>query len=143
MKGGEFKGCFVEVVTLSVGAAAGGEAGGGGDSGSEGEPGGSGGGGGGGGNGGGGGGGGSAEAAPAARAAPSAAARRVVLPGSRLACNACGVAFADAGEHKEHHRSSWHRINLKRKVGGQAPMTEEEFGALTDKQRDALLAADV
>ena len=133
----------MEVVSLSVGA---GGAGGGADSGSEGEGGdaGRGGGGGGGGVWGGGGGGEAAAAAAAvARAAAPTAVRRVVLPGSRLACNACGVAFSDAAEHKEHHRSPWHRVNLKRKVGGQEPMAEADFSALPEKQREALLAADV
>jgi pre-60S factor REI1 len=69
--------------------------------------------------------------------------RRVVMPGQRrLACNACSVAFEDAADHREHHRGEWHRLNLKRKLGGLAPLSLENFEAMPIDARVAALAVD-
>jgi pre-60S factor REI1 len=57
--------------------------------------------------------------APAvAQAAPRAA---------QHTCVACRVAFASPELQRDHHKSDWHRYNLKRKVAALQPVTEDEF----------------
>eukprot|EP00976_Prorocentrum_cordatum_P008322 166149-Prorocentrum_minimum.AAC.1 len=31
-------------------------------------------------------------------------------------CNSCKCEFTDVKAHREHHKTDWHRLNLKRKV---------------------------
>lgn len=69
--------------------------------------------------------------------------RRVVLPGRRLACNACGISLDSAEEHREHHRSDWHRFNLKRKVLALEPVPFEYFESMDASARQAFLDRDV
>ncbi|CAM9117956.1 unnamed protein product [Ectocarpus sp. 12 AP-2014] len=45
----------------------------------------------------------------------------------RLVCNTCGLTFPDTGAHREHYKSDLHRYNLKLKMKGGAPVSEEEF----------------
>lgn len=42
-------------------------------------------------------------------------------------CSACPFGTDTNEEFKTHFKSEWHRVNLKRKVGEQAPLTEEQF----------------
>ncbi|CAM9790182.1 unnamed protein product [Pylaiella littoralis] len=44
-----------------------------------------------------------------------------------LGCNTCGLTFPDTGAHREHYKSDLHRYNLKLKMKGGAPVSEEEF----------------
>ena len=69
--------------------------------------------------------------------------RRVVLPGRRLACNACGISLETAEDHKDHHRSDWHRFNLKRKVLALEPVPLEYFESMEPASRKAFLDRDV
>jgi hypothetical protein len=39
------------------------------------------------------------------------------------------VEFSEAKDHREHFKSDWHRLNLKRKVAGQTAVSEEEFAS--------------
>ncbi|KAL7527575.1 hypothetical protein ACHAWF_002232 [Thalassiosira exigua] len=41
-------------------------------------------------------------------------------------CNTCGGSFAPS-EYRSHFRSDWHRYNVKLKMGGGTPVSEEEF----------------
>ncbi|XP_042442699.1 uncharacterized protein LOC122027759 [Zingiber officinale] len=41
-------------------------------------------------------------------------------------CSACGVAFGDAKQYREHFKSDWHKHNLKRKTRQLPPLTAEE-----------------
>lgn len=94
----------------------------------------------------------SASSATAANDATMAAAkgtgmlvRRVTQPGQgrRLACNACATEFETSDEHRAHHKSEWHRFNLKRKVKAMEPMSKDGFDGMPAKERDAFLAMDV
>jgi hypothetical protein len=68
--------------------------------------------------------------------------RRVTQPGKRQSCNACGVQFDSSEAHKGHHRTDWHRLNLKRRVAKAEALSLEEFEAIPAKQREAMLSAD-
>lgn len=65
--------------------------------------------------------------------------RRVTQPGRRLACGACASSFDSSEEHREHHRSDWHRFNLKRKMKALEPVTAEAFAALPAKEVKAFI----
>ena len=67
---------------------------------------------------------------------------RATQPGARLSCaTCCGAHFADAAVHRTHHRSDWHRYNLKAKVRGLAQVTEHAFDGLAAAERAAILDA--
>ena len=68
-----------------------------------------------------------AGAAPPAAPPPAAAAAAGTKP---LSCNTCGGCFENTASYREHFRSEWHRFNLKLKMQGAPPVTEEEFDAV-------------
>uniref|UniRef100_A0A6U9QUQ6 C2H2-type domain-containing protein n=1 Tax=Picocystis salinarum TaxID=88271 RepID=A0A6U9QUQ6_9CHLO len=41
-------------------------------------------------------------------------------------CATCGAIFEDAGKYREHFKGDWHKHNLKRKMKGLPPISEEE-----------------
>lgn len=41
-------------------------------------------------------------------------------------CSTCNVAVGDATKFREHHKSDWHKHNVKRKTKNLPPLTEEE-----------------
>lgn len=45
-------------------------------------------------------------------------------------CSACPFGTDTNEEFKSHFKSEWHKINLKRKVAEQEPLTEEQFKEL-------------
>jgi ribosome maturation protein SDO1 len=42
-------------------------------------------------------------------------------------CNTCGGSFASAPLYRAHFRSDWHRYNIKLKLKGITPVSEQEF----------------
>ena len=44
-----------------------------------------------------------------------------------LSCRACAATFATDDEHRQHYRSDFHRINLKRKTQQLPPLTFDQF----------------
>jgi ribosome maturation protein SDO1 len=42
-------------------------------------------------------------------------------------CNTCGGSFASAALYRTHFRSDWHRYNIKLKLKGITPVSEQEF----------------
>lgn len=53
-------------------------------------------------------------------------------------CMACRVRVA-VGDQRAHYRSEWHRVNLKRRVAGMAPISLREFEVrLTNMQNMAM-----
>lgn len=42
-------------------------------------------------------------------------------------CATCGAAFEDVGKYREHFKSEWHKHNLKRKLKGLPPISEDEI----------------
>ena len=65
--------------------------------------------------------------------------RRVTQPGRRLACSACAASFDSSDEHREHHRSDWHRFNLKRKMKALEPVSADDFAGLPPKDVKAFI----
>ena len=51
-------------------------------------------------------------------------------PVSKLKCTTCQCAFADTKQHRDHFKSDLHRINIKRKVQKQDPITADECDAM-------------
>ena len=49
------------------------------------------------------------------------------VQGGELYCQSCRVALGDREEQLVHYRLDWHRYNLKRRLKGQAPLSQEEF----------------
>lgn len=47
--------------------------------------------------------------------------------GGELYCQSCRVALGDREEQLIHYRLDWHRYNLKRRLKGQASLSQEEF----------------
>lgn len=45
---------------------------------------------------------------------------------AKKACNTCGGSFT-AAQYRAHFRSDWHRYNMKLKMSGAAPVSEQEF----------------
>ena len=45
---------------------------------------------------------------------------------AKKACNTCGGSFTTA-QYRAHFRSDWHRYNMKLKMSGAAPVSEQEF----------------
>lgn len=44
-------------------------------------------------------------------------------------CNTCNVSFEDSKLYREHHKTDWHKHNMKRKTRQLPPLTEEECTA--------------
>lgn len=47
-------------------------------------------------------------------------------------CGTCNVSFEDARLYREHHKSEWHKHNMKRKTRQLPPLTEDE--CITDME---------
>ena len=47
--------------------------------------------------------------------------------GEAKTCNTCGGSFPSAAAYRAHFRSDWHRYNIKLKMNGVAPVSEQEF----------------
>ena len=55
---------------------------------------------------------------------------------SKPTCATCRVAFDSDPARNAHFKSDLHRYNLKRKVAGLAPITEEAFSIKERKQAE-------
>ncbi|KNC97880.1 uncharacterized protein SPPG_06872 [Spizellomyces punctatus DAOM BR117] len=56
-----------------------------------------------------------------------------IQPTSTSGCSTCGgLQFPSSEEMRTHYKSDWHRYNIKRKVRGQGPVSEEQFDDLTE-----------
>ncbi len=56
---------------------------------------------------------------------------------SGATCIACGIGislpgFDTAAEQRAHFKTDWHRYNVKRRLHGQPPASEEQFGAMLE-----------
>ncbi|KAK4691994.1 ankyrin repeat and zinc finger domain-containing protein 1, partial [Lecanoromycetidae sp. Uapishka_2] len=54
------------------------------------------------------------------------------------ACQLCGLSFASVQEQRHHVRSDWHSYNLRQKLRGGTPVTENEFEKLVDDLDESL-----
>lgn len=60
-----------------------------------------------------------------------------------ILCGSCGnVPFSSSAEFRNHCRSAWHQLNVKRKFKKLKPVTEEEFVDLSEDLRCGFLAVD-
>eukprot|EP00735_Rhodelphis_limneticus_P006166 TRINITY_DN18538_c0_g1::TRINITY_DN18538_c0_g1_i1::g.1040::m.1040 TRINITY_DN18538_c0_g1::TRINITY_DN18538_c0_g1_i1::g.1040 ORF type:complete len:420 (-),score=121.24,sp/Q9ZQ18/REIL2_ARATH/30.51/1e-43,zf-C2H2_2/PF12756.2/6.3,zf-C2H2_2/PF12756.2/0.032,zf-C2H2_2/PF12756.2/2.5e-25,zf-C2H2_jaz/PF12171.3/0.19,zf-C2H2_jaz/PF12171.3/3.3e-05,zf-C2H2_jaz/PF12171.3/0.014,zf-C2H2_4/PF13894.1/3.1e+02,zf-C2H2_4/PF13894.1/0.058,zf-C2H2_4/PF13894.1/1.9e+02,zf-C2H2_4/PF13894.1/1.1,zf-met/PF12874.2/9.6e+02,zf-met/P len=59
-----------------------------------------------------------------------------------LTCLGCRCEFATQDEQRNHYRSEWHRINLKRKIAQLPPLTEQEFQTRLAEVEDSQSLAD-
>lgn len=50
-----------------------------------------------------------------------------------LYCQACRVSLGGREEQLVHYRLDWHRYNLKRRLKGLAPLSQEEFERIAGK----------
>lgn len=77
-------------------------------------------------------------------AAPRAAAESVAkaAPTRKMACSTCSVEFDDAAGYRAHCKSEWHNFNLKRKVKGLAPVSDEDFREIALDIREGFIAVD-
>ncbi|KAK7473986.1 hypothetical protein BaRGS_00034755 [Batillaria attramentaria] len=50
---------------------------------------------------------------------------------TRMSCGCCAVTFSGRSEQRAHFKSDWHRYNLKQKLRGEEPITEEAFESLS------------
>ena len=53
-------------------------------------------------------------------------------PRGELYCRTCAIPFETAEGYRVHFRQDWHRYNLKLKLKGKPPITEEEFELVGD-----------
>lgn len=60
-------------------------------------------------------------------------------PGAQ-SCSLCRVAIGSVEEHKSHVRSDLHAYNMKIRLRGQTPVTEDEFEKLVEGRRSFLCA---
>jgi hypothetical protein len=51
----------------------------------------------------------------------------VTQQGEAKSCNTCGGSFSSAAVYRAHFRSDWHRYNIKLKMNGVTPVSEQEF----------------
>ena len=56
-------------------------------------------------------------------------------------CIACGLSakqadFGGQAEQREHFKSDWHRVNVKRRQGGRPPLSEDDFEQLISRGGD-------
>ncbi|XP_064648281.1 tRNA endonuclease ANKZF1-like isoform X2 [Lineus longissimus] len=60
----------------------------------------------------------------------------------RMSCSFCNVEFADRDEQVRHYKSDFHRFNLKRRLRGAPPVTEEGFEDIADNMSSSLSGSD-
>ncbi|KAI0077718.1 hypothetical protein K474DRAFT_1642714 [Panus rudis PR-1116 ss-1] len=58
---------------------------------------------------------------------------------SARACNIClGATFQDVDQQRAHFRSDWHRYNVKMRLKGSDPVSENQFAKLVDELDDSI-----
>ncbi|KAK8089971.1 VMS1-like protein [Apiospora hydei] len=63
------------------------------------------------------------------------------LPGSQ-SCSLCSLAFASVEDQRGHQKSDLHHYNLKQKLRGNKPVTENEFDSLIGNLDESLSGSD-
>jgi hypothetical protein len=53
-----------------------------------------------------------------------------------MRCSNCAADFEDVAEYRSHCKSEWHNFNLKRKVKGLTPVSDEEFREISLDARE-------
>mmetsp|Transcript_26121 Transcript_26121/g.46441 ORF Transcript_26121/g.46441 Transcript_26121/m.46441 type:complete len:327 (-) Transcript_26121:271-1251(-) len=66
---------------------------------------------------------------------------KVEVPRVGLHCSNCpGAEFTDKQDHRAHFKTTWHRVNLKRKLRNLEGLGEAEFSLLSPDEIEAFLA---
>ena len=50
-----------------------------------------------------------------------------------LSCSFCNTVFEDQTQQRLHYKLDWHRYNLKQRLHGLKPITEDGFNLIADK----------
>jgi ribosome maturation protein SDO1 len=67
--------------------------------------------------------------------------RKAVEVRTGLQCSSCpGAEFTDKSDHRNHFKSVWHKVNLKRKLRSLDALNEREFSILSPSEVEAFLA---
>jgi len=84
------------------------------------------------------------KGAPPERPAPATGGYVADKPSAKkgFRCSVCQVDFEDAAAYRAHCRSEWHNFNLKRKVKGLPPLSEEDFAEVGLDMREGFHGAD-
>jgi hypothetical protein len=83
-----------------------------------------------------------AAAKPAASSSPSPPAAAAAASGA-FTCRKCaGAWFSTREAYREHFRSDWHRVNLKRGMRKQVLWSEAQWLALTDEEKATALVSE-
>jgi hypothetical protein len=53
--------------------------------------------------------------------------KEITLSGSNFTCLTCRLIFEERVQQQEHFKSDWHIANIKRKMMGEAPISEHDF----------------
>ncbi|XP_022238619.1 ankyrin repeat and zinc finger domain-containing protein 1-like isoform X2 [Limulus polyphemus] len=51
---------------------------------------------------------------------------------SKMACSVCSTVFTTRNEQIQHYKLDWHRFNLKQKLAGKLPVSEDTFDTVAD-----------
>ncbi|KAL2610192.1 hypothetical protein R1flu_028765 [Riccia fluitans] len=54
--------------------------------------------------------------------------------GTRWTCNGCKCSFQSSDEQRSHFKADWHRLNVKRRVVGKEPISEDDFTKVAEGQ---------
>lgn len=52
--------------------------------------------------------------------------------GDELHCRTCLVSFTEEEDYRAHYKDDWHRYNLKQKLNGRPPLSQEKFVEMED-----------
>ncbi len=83
------------------------------------------------------------DTASTASASSSQLERRTEDAVGSKSCSLCGVTFHTVGDQRSHVRSDLHGYNLKQKIRGAQPVSEEDFEKLVGGRLLCLILRDV
>lgn len=66
----------------------------------------------------------------------------VTVAGGKTSCGLCSMEFESRYEQSEHFRSDWHLYNLKLKLRGILPISENEFADIVDNLSSSISGSD-
>ncbi|GAB1601105.1 ankyrin repeat and zinc finger domain-containing protein 1-like [Argonauta hians] len=68
--------------------------------------------------------------------------RVLTVANSSTSCSLCSLKFQNLSEQKEHFRSDWHLYNLKQKLRGMSPVTEEMFANISENLSSSISGSE-
>ncbi|XP_052826487.1 ankyrin repeat and zinc finger domain-containing protein 1 isoform X1 [Octopus bimaculoides] len=67
----------------------------------------------------------------------------LTVANSSTSCSLCSLKFQNLQEQKEHFRSDWHLYNLRQKLRGMSPVSEEVFENIVDNLSSSISGSDL